>query len=102
MERDAGRCSEDRIRDRVSRHPQVSAADGTTPAFRGTGNSHFIIETDRGYYNIHATQEVAMTPKRTRPEAQEEARLIHIRLKPETHKRLRVRAAEEDVSIQDW
>jgi predicted HicB family RNase H-like nuclease len=28
--------------------------------------------------------------------------LIHIRLKPETHKRLRVRAAEEDVSIQDW
>ncbi len=43
-----------------------------------------------------------MKPKRTRPEAQEEARLIHIRLKPETHKRLRVRAAEEDVSIQDW
>jgi predicted HicB family RNase H-like nuclease len=40
--------------------------------------------------------------KRTRPEAQEEARLIHIRLNPETHKRLRVRTAEEDVSIQDW
>jgi len=43
-----------------------------------------------------------MKPKRLRSETQEEARLIHIRLKPETHKRLRVRAAEEDVSIQDW
>ncbi len=43
-----------------------------------------------------------MTAKRTRPDSQEEARLIHVRLKPETHKRLRVRAAEEDVSIQDW
>jgi predicted HicB family RNase H-like nuclease len=43
-----------------------------------------------------------MTEKRKRPDSQEEARLIHIRLKPETHKRLRVRAAEGDVSIQDW
>jgi predicted HicB family RNase H-like nuclease len=43
-----------------------------------------------------------MTAKRTRPNSHEEARLIHIRLKPETHKRLRVRAAEEDISIQDW
>ena len=29
-------------------------------------------------------------------------RMIHIRLKPDTHRRLRVRAAEEDVTIQDW
>lgn len=43
-----------------------------------------------------------MKPKRTRPERQEEVRLIHIRLKPETHKRLRIRVAEEDISIQDW
>lgn len=43
-----------------------------------------------------------MTEKRKRPNSQEGARLIHIRLKPETHKRLRVRVAEEDVSIQDW
>ncbi len=43
-----------------------------------------------------------MTAIRKRPNSQEEARLIHIRLKPETHKRLRVRAAEEDISIQDW
>ena len=43
-----------------------------------------------------------MAAKRTRPNSREEARLIHIRLKPETHKRLRVRAAEEDISIQDW
>ena len=43
-----------------------------------------------------------MTENRKRPNSQEEARLIHIRLKPETHKRLRVRVAEEDVSIQDW
>lgn len=43
-----------------------------------------------------------MTEKRKRPDSRAEARLIHIRLKPETHKRLRVRVAEEDVSIQDW
>ena len=43
-----------------------------------------------------------MTATRRRPDAIADARLIHIRLKPETHKRLRVRAAEEDVSIQDW
>ncbi len=43
-----------------------------------------------------------MTAKRKRPNSQQEARLIHIRLKAETHKRLRVRVAEEDVSIQDW
>lgn len=29
-------------------------------------------------------------------------RMIHIRLKADTHRRLRVQAAEEDVTIQDW
>lgn len=43
-----------------------------------------------------------MTGRGKRPDLRSEARLIHIRLKPETHKRLRVRAAEDDVSIQDW
>ncbi len=43
-----------------------------------------------------------MMANRKQQNSQEDARLIHIRLKPETHKRLRVRAAEEDVSIQDW
>ncbi len=43
-----------------------------------------------------------MTAQRTRPDPHEEARVIHIRLKPQTHNRLRIRAAGEDVSIQDW
>ncbi|MFA4945445.1 MAG: toxin-antitoxin system HicB family antitoxin [Lentisphaeria bacterium] len=43
-----------------------------------------------------------MPPKKPRTDSEPRARLIHIRLKPETHKRLRIRAAEEDVSIQDW
>lgn len=43
-----------------------------------------------------------MTAKRKRPDSQKGARMIHVRLKPETHKRLRVRAAEEDISIQEW
>jgi predicted HicB family RNase H-like nuclease len=29
-------------------------------------------------------------------------RMVHIRLNPDTHRLLRVRTAEEDVSIQDW
>ena len=43
-----------------------------------------------------------MPPKKKRTDSEPRARLIHIRLTPETHKRLRIRAAEEDVSIQDW
>jgi len=43
-----------------------------------------------------------MPPNKPRTDSQRDARLIHIRLTPETHRRLRVRAAEEDVSIQDW
>ena len=43
-----------------------------------------------------------MTATRRRPDVTADVRLIHIRLKPETHKRLRIRAAEDDVSIQDW
>lgn len=39
-------------------------------------------------------------PKRNpRPDAE---RLIHIRLSTETHKRLRIRAAELDTSLQEW
>lgn len=29
-------------------------------------------------------------------------RMLHIRMKPEMHKRVRVQAAEADVTIQDW
>lgn len=29
-------------------------------------------------------------------------RMIHIRLKADIHRRLRVQAAEKDVTIQDW
>jgi len=43
-----------------------------------------------------------MPRKKKRTDSESRARLIHIRLTPETHKRLRIRAAEEDVSIQDW
>ena len=32
----------------------------------------------------------------------EKSRLIHIRLTPKLHERLRVRAAREDVSMQEW
>ena len=37
-----------------------------------------------------------------RSKEEESPRLIHIRLTPELHRALRVRAAEDDVSIQDW
>lgn len=36
------------------------------------------------------------------PSAERRQRMIHVRLAAETHRRLRVRAAEEDRSIQDW
>jgi hypothetical protein len=39
-------------------------------------------------------------PKRT--EDTREGRMIHVRLPPEVHKRLRIRTAEMDTSIQDW
>lgn len=29
-------------------------------------------------------------------------RLVHIRLKAESHRRLRIQVAEEDTSIQEW
>jgi plasmid stability protein len=35
-------------------------------------------------------------------EGTEKIRMIHIRLPEETHKRLRVRVAELDTTIQDW
>lgn len=43
-----------------------------------------------------------MKPAPSRSDSEKAMRLIHVRLKAETHKRLRIRAAEGDVSIQDW
>ena len=31
-----------------------------------------------------------------------EARMVHVRLTEEMHKRLRIRAAENDTTLQDW
>ena len=31
-----------------------------------------------------------------------EARMVHVRLAEELHKRLRIRAAENDTTLQDW
>jgi len=31
-----------------------------------------------------------------------DVRVIHIRLSPDLHRRLRIRAAEEDKTIQEW
>lgn len=31
-----------------------------------------------------------------------EGRMIHIRLSEETHKKLRIRVAEEEITIQNW
>ncbi len=31
-----------------------------------------------------------------------ESRMIHVRMSPELHKRVRIRAAEEDKSMQEW
>jgi len=33
---------------------------------------------------------------------EDDQRMIHVRLTEETHKRLRIRVAEEDTSIQEW
>ena len=30
------------------------------------------------------------------------ARMVHVRLTEEVHKRLRIRAAENDTTLQDW
>ena len=32
----------------------------------------------------------------------QKARMVHVRLTEETHKRLRIRAAENDTTLQDW
>ena len=32
----------------------------------------------------------------------EDVRMVHVRVSPELHKKLRVKVAEEDTSIQDW
>ena len=39
--------------------------------------------------------------RRKKP-TQENDRMIHIRLSRETHRRLRIRAAELDTTIQEW
>ncbi len=31
-----------------------------------------------------------------------EARMVHVRLTEDVHKRLRIRAAETDMTLQDW
>jgi len=33
---------------------------------------------------------------------EDDPRMIHVRLTEEVHKRLRIRVAEEDTSIQEW
>jgi plasmid stability protein len=38
----------------------------------------------------------------TRQQAKSETRMVHIRLHEDIHKKLRVRAAEADMTIQDW
>jgi len=43
-----------------------------------------------------------MPRKQSTVETESAERMVHIRLKADTHRRLRVRTAEEDVSIQDW
>ncbi len=45
------------------------------------------------------TERSSVTKSKRKPES---GRMIHIRLTDETHKRLRVRAAELDTSIQSW
>jgi predicted HicB family RNase H-like nuclease len=37
-----------------------------------------------------------------REQAKSKTRMVHIRLREDLHKRLRIRAAEADVTIQDW
>jgi len=39
--------------------------------------------------------------RRKKPQ-QESKRMIHTRLSEETHRRLRIRAAELDTTMQDW
>jgi len=43
-----------------------------------------------------------MAKKQRNPNSRKPERMIHIRLKAEMHRRLRVQAAEEDVTIQNW
>ncbi|HUT53126.1 MAG TPA: hypothetical protein VM658_07025 [bacterium] len=38
-----------------------------------------------------------MTPKK-----KDDLRMIHVRLDPETHKKLRIKCAEEDKGVQDF
>ena len=42
---------------------------------------------------------VRATTKAKRPDG---ARMVHVRLDPELHRRLRIVVAAEDTSVQDW
>jgi len=41
-------------------------------------------------------------PKKKQSTSRQAERMIHVRLKNSTHRLLRVRAAEDDVTIQEW
>ncbi|MCB9029580.1 MAG: toxin-antitoxin system HicB family antitoxin [Deltaproteobacteria bacterium] len=43
-----------------------------------------------------------METKKGKKEDQEDSRLIHVRLPVEIHKKLRIKTAEEDTTIQQW
>jgi len=44
----------------------------------------------------------SMSPKERDAPPETGERMVHIRLKAEVHRRLRVHVAEQDRSIQDW
>jgi predicted HicB family RNase H-like nuclease len=43
-----------------------------------------------------------MVSKQTAKDVKNNERMIHVRLSPELHRRIRIQAAEKDVTIQDW
>ena len=43
-----------------------------------------------------------MAALKTKPPEEGDDRMIHVRLSPETHRLLRIRAADLDTTIQDW
>jgi len=43
-----------------------------------------------------------MATLKSKPPEEGDGRMIHVRLSPETHRLLRLRAADLDTTIQDW
>ena len=43
-----------------------------------------------------------MASKQRARDAENNERMIHVRLSTDTHRRVRIQAAEKDVTIQDW